>query len=112
MIIKYQHQTTCAYYAGVLCGYLYNYYYKRKDLPSIILCMRDFMQLKRVFGKYYNLLKNNHKIYNYFITYEQMVSKMNISDKETGDYKDFMIGFSEKIKKHKLNISINPSDTN
>ena len=112
MIVKYEHQLTCAYQAGIICGYLYNYYYKRNDLPSIILCMRDFMQLKQIFGKYYTLLKNNKKIYNHILQYEKFVSKLNITKEETGGYIEFMIGFSEKIKKHKLDIPIHSSYTN
>ena len=102
MILKYKVQTTVAYWAGILTGLLYNRYPKRIDLPSVVLCMRDFRTIRFKFGKYYNLLKNNKKTHRIIVLYETLNSQIKTTPLEVGEYSDFMQGYSKVIKKSKV----------
>ena len=94
--MTYLCEQTQSYLAGVLTARLYNRYHRRKDLPSVVQCMRDFNSLKTVFSKYYNLLKNKKENVKYFEEYEQLNKQFNIY---RGDYSHFMLGYSDNIKR-------------
>lgn len=101
MKIKYQYQKTKAYSAGCMTGKLYNTYYTRKDLPSVIQCMRDFQILKTIFGKYYSLMKNNKYCNSHIVNYEQF-DQLALTKEKVGSYTDFMLGYADTINKNKI----------
>lgn len=101
MNIKFKHQLVWSYWAGVLTARLHNIYYSRNDLPSVVQCMRDFKILKTTFGKYYNLLKSNKYVNFEIIKYEQF-SRLDLDKNLIGSYSEFMIGYSDFIKREKL----------
>lgn len=101
MKIKFKHQTTQAYMAGCLTAKLYNIYYSRSNLPSVVLCMRNFRILKTIFSKYYNLLKAN-KIANPYINRYEEFNRLDINKEQIGNFTDFMIGYSDTINKKKI----------
>lgn len=101
MKIKFKHELTQAYWAGTLTAKLYNTYYTRDDLPSVVHCMRDFRYLRTLFGKYYNLLKSNRYCNSYVLKYEEF-NQLSLDEPLIGTFEYFMIGFSDVIKKQRL----------
>lgn len=96
-----------AFCAGALTAKLYRVYGKRKDVPPVLLCMRDFQHLKTVFGKYYNLLNSQNRHRKCIADYERFSNKMVLSEIELGGIDEFMIGYVNGIrpiinKKNKL----------
>lgn len=91
---------TAAFWAGKITAMMYNIYYTRTDLPHVEICMREFLHLKVILGKYYNLLKNNKNHNNTFLQYENIINKYNLSEEERGNHQDFMIGFGKNRKKN------------
>ncbi len=101
MSLKYKHELTQAYAAGVLTAKLYNTYSKRRDLPSIFLCMRDFRILRTIYGKYYNMLKLNKHLNPYIIKYEEF-NQLGLDQTLHGTFEDFIIGYAYTVKKKRL----------
>lgn len=92
------YKDTQAYIAGVLTAKLHSKYKNRTDLPSVLLCMRDFQHLKTVFGRYYNLLNSINSYRPLISQYEKYSEKMNLSNLEKGGIDEFMIGYVDNIK--------------
>lgn len=105
MKLKYKHQLTQSYWAGYMTATLYNTYPSRSDLPSLALCLRDFAHLKTIYGKYYNLLKNSKRTNHIILMYEKFDSQLLLPLNLKGTFSDFMRGYSEALKKHKIDIS-------
>ncbi len=101
MKVKYKSQLTQSYAAGCLVAKLYNTYYTRNDLPSVILCMRNFQSLKTLFGKYYNLMKSNQYCNPYIIHYEQF-NRLDLDKSLIGELTDFFLGYADTIKRDKI----------
>lgn len=92
------YKNTQAYTAGVLTAKLYIMYNNRTDLPSVLLCMRDFQHLTTIFGKYYSLLKL-HKTYSkYILRYETFTEQLIVPNIERGGINEFMLGYCDNIK--------------
>lgn len=90
---------TIAYKAGEITAHLHNIFHKRNDLPSVFECMKNFMHLKTVMTKYYNLLKANKNINHKIIEYEIMISKLGLKDEEKGTFVHFIVAYGNKINK-------------
>lgn len=101
MKIKYQHQTTQAYWAGAMTAKLHNIYYTRSDKPSVIRCMRDFPYLRVVYGRYYSLLKGN-KFGNPFVIKYEEFDKIELPQTLRGNVTDFMLGYADFVKKKRI----------
>lgn len=96
----YPLKTSASFIAGKLTAYLYIEYRDRDDLPSLILCMRDFLHLKTIFNRYYNLLRLKIKYEKFFLEYESYVEQMRLDEESIGDVHDFMIGYGITIYEH------------
>lgn len=95
---KYNYENSCAYLAGKITAILHMRYSNRRDLPSVFRCMKEFMNIKLSFGKYYGLLRLNKYFKKYIIEYEQITGKLSLDPNEIGNYDIFLIGYCEKIK--------------
>ncbi|MCY7363164.1 MAG: hypothetical protein LH629_14025, partial [Ignavibacteria bacterium] len=96
--IKYSSQLTQCYSAGALTAKLYNTYHRRRDLPPLLLCLKDFKILKTHFGRYYNLMKTNKYCNSYILKYEEF-NKLGLDYNLIGSYADFMLGYADTIKR-------------
>lgn len=98
--MKYPNNYKIAYIAGVLTAKLTLRYGDREEIPTPIQCMRDFLHLRTVFGRYYNLLKGIDHNYKFFQEYESLLSVMPLPKKSIGDASDFMVGYGITFYHH------------
>lgn len=102
MKLIYRDQITMAFWGGYLTALLHNNYHKRKDLPPLLLCMKEFRHLHTLFGRYYTLLRDNKNTNHALNMYEKFTSQVGIPSELVGTFPNFMQGYCTTIKRQRL----------
>jgi hypothetical protein len=101
MKLRYKHQCTKAYWAGMVTAKAHNLYYAQ-TLPSIIECMSNCSHLGVILNEYYRRMRVSSKTKELIYIYEQFTFQPGRPTKYQGGIKEFMIGYTDGTKVSKI----------